>query len=357
MVSGKERRVLILADWDADGVISAALVGYAQEVKGRFPVQERLKPDMLPVGPRSIQETVEDLLEREGCWEHVVLLDIPYTEAVEAALKLIKEKCGSKIYYFDHHSSTVKNITHLEDEYNAYVVVGRSSTSVIVARFLEGLGVRVSPRLRDFAKAVGVLEGGARKLKGDVSDGLVGVAASISKSLNQMRSPDAWLRYVKWLMNPIPIEPARIDIGGEKRDLVSYGMEVSKQNDTEIKKVATELAMSARNLGFIRFVDARDKWKRRGSSALTSAIYKILNTPVAALFEKEDGTRILIIRAGEGMAASIMDVLSEMEVVEEPGGHGNIAVAKLKDEVTVKRLEESLRRAAFEASRRRFHHA
>ncbi|MEB3780628.1 MAG: hypothetical protein GSR85_10455 [Desulfurococcales archaeon] len=343
-----EETVLIVADWDADGVVAAAIMLYAQERVGRFPVEERLKPDIMPSGPRSIAENLSS-----GCWDHVVILDIPYTQEVELVIKRLREECNSKIYYFDHHNSTIENMPKLEEEYNIFVVVGKSPTAVIVSRFLEGMGVKLTPRLGEFVKAVSVLEGGGKR-QANISSGMVSVAASISKSLNQLRSKNAWIKYVQWLSNPIPFEIAAIKMGEDKINLVKYGMEVSKKNDEELKDIAMELAMSAKNLGFIRFVDARDKWKRRGSSALTSAIYRILNAPVAALFEKDEGSRILIIRAGEGFAEEIMKSLHDMDIIDDIGGHGNIAVARLRDEVTIKRLETALRRAAFEANKRKF---
>ncbi len=347
MAGAGQGRVLIVADWDADGVVSAALMLYAQERIGRFPVEERIKPDIMPAGPRSISEVLA-----EGCWDHVVILDIPFTGEVEAVIRRLATECGTRIYYFDHHNSTIENTPMLEDKYNVFMVVGRSPTSVIVKRFLEGLGVKLTPRLNEFVKAVSVLEGGGRSVK--ASTGMVSVAASISKSLNQLKSRSAWVKYVKWLSNPLPFEDASLRMGESKVNLVKYGMEVSKKNDEELKDIAMELAMSAKNLGFIRFVDARDKWKRRGSSALTSAIYRIVNAPVAALYEKEEGQRILIIRAGEGYAQDVMKALEDMGAVEDVGGHGNIAVARVRDDVTVKRLETALRRAAFEANKRRF---
>ncbi|MEB3860990.1 MAG: phosphoesterase [Desulfurococcales archaeon] len=348
MDDSEGERVLIVADWDADGVVAAALMLYAQERAGRFPLESRIKPDLMPAGPRSISEVLA-----EGCWDHVVILDIPYTQEVEAVLSRLRRECGSKIYYFDHHNTTIENMPLLEERHDAFIVVGRSPTSVIVQRFLEGLGVKPTPRLAEFVKAVSVLEGGY-KGQGKASTGMISVAASISKSLNQLRNRSAWVKYVRWLANPLPFEDASLSLGNSKVNLVKYGMEVSKKNDEELKDIAMELAMSAKNLGFIRFVDARDKWKRRGSSALTSAIYRVLNTPVAALYEKDEGTRILIIRAGEGFAQDVMKTLEEMGAVEDVGGHGNIAVAKVRDEVTIKRLETALRRAAFEANRKRF---
>jgi oligoribonuclease NrnB/cAMP/cGMP phosphodiesterase (DHH superfamily) len=105
-------KVAVIADWDADGVVSAALILYSQYSKGVFPLEERTKPCLIPAGPRSIKRVVE-----EGkCWEVVVILDIPYTSEVEETIQHLRE-CGARIYYFDHHSSTIEAIRKLEEEY------------------------------------------------------------------------------------------------------------------------------------------------------------------------------------------------------------------------------------------------
>ncbi len=357
-------RVAIIADWDADGVVAAALLVYAQEVKGVFPLRGREKVCLIPSGPRSIAR-----IQEEGrCWEHVVLLDIPFTSEVEATLSYLKEKCNSKIYYFDHHKTTIDAMSDLENKLNAYVVVGRSPTAVLLQRFLEGLNVKITPRLREFVKAIAILEGDKRiKREVEASEGIVRLAASISKALNQTRSGEAWAKYVRWISNPIPFEEIKIKINKikiknidkqivfeEKENLVKLGIEISKTSDKEIRRKAQELAMSAKNLGYIKFVDARGKWDKRGTSALASAIYKIINFPIALLVEKDDGSRLLVIRSGRGEAELILNELHEMGIVDDRGGHRNIAVAKLSDETTVNMLERALRKAAFNAARKKW---
>ncbi|MEB3844666.1 MAG: phosphoesterase [Desulfurococcales archaeon] len=358
----QECEVAIIADWDADGVVSAALLLYAQEVKGVFPLKKRTKVCLIPSGPRSITK----IKESGECWPIIVILDIPYTQEVDEVLNHLKEHCGSKIYYFDHHKTTIEAMPKIEEKYNVYVVVGRSPTSVLLQRFLEGLNVRITPRLREFVKAIAVLEGNKHlKKEVDASEGIVRLAASISKALNQTRSSEAWAKYVRWVSNPIPFEDIKIRVRtprteennastARKRSLLKVGMEISQVSDKEVKEAARELAMSAKNLGYVKFVDARGRWEKRGSSALASAIYKIVNFPVAVLVEKEEGNRLLIIRSGRGEAESIMSELYKMGIVEDTGGHRNIAVARLKDIVTINMLERSLRKASFYAARRKW---
>ena len=359
-----ECKVAVIADWDADGVVAAALLVYAQEIKGVFPLRERAKVCLIPSGPRSIAR----LLEEDRCWENVVLLDIPFTSEVESVISAFRNKCNSKIYYFDHHKSTIEAMSKLENELGVYVVVGRSPTAVLLQRFLEGLNVKITPRLREFVKAIAVLEGDKKtKREVEASEGIVRLAASISKALNQTRSNEAWAKYVRWISNPIPFEEIKIKVNkifsktklnekntDKKENLVKLGIEISKNSDKEIKRKAQELAMSAKNLGYIKFVDARGKWDKRGTSALASAIYKIINFPVALLVEKEDGSRLLVIRSGRGEAELILNELHEMGIVEDTGGHRNIAVAKLSDETTVSMLERSLRKAAFNAAKKKW---
>ena len=344
-----ECKVAVIADWDADGVVGAALIYYAQEKRGVFPIGRKERVCLIPAGPRSIVEEVQG-----NCWETVVIVDIPYTPEVDAVLSSLKEGCNSKIYYFDHHSSTLSSMADLEEKYGVFGVVGRSSSAVIIKRFLEGLGLRFTQRLNDFVAAVAVLEGGRRWVKEDVSEKLVTLAASISKMLNQTRNKEAWIKYVKWIANPLPFEDPGIRLQvDEKVNLLEIGVELSEQADKEIREVALQLAMSAVNLGYLKFIDARDKWKKRGASALASAIYKIVNVPVALLVEKNDGGRLLIIRSGHGEAMNLVETLYDMGVVVDKGGHGNIAVARLDDSITVARLKESLRRAIVELMRKR----
>ena len=346
-------KVAVIADWDADGVVGAALIYYAQEKRGVFPVRGKEKVCLIPAGPRSIIEAVGDY-----CWEHVVLVDIPLTQEVITAMTILRERCRPRFYYFDHHDSTIQATHKLEEDYNAFVVVGRSPSSVIIKRFLEGLNVRFTRRLSDFVDAIAVLEGGKRlRSRVEVSPKLVEMAAAISKTLNTTRNKEAWEKYVRWLANPLPFEDPGIRLetsAAEKANLLQVSEEVSRRSDEEVRRVAMELAMSAKHLGYIRFVDARRVWRKRGASALASAIYKILGQPVAVLFERQDGARLLIIRSGRNEAQAIMEILYNQGVMEDKGGHGNVAVGRLKDEVTVRRLEDALRRAAFEAARRRF---
>ncbi len=352
-ITGNRRPVVVVtADWDADGVVSAAQIYYAQVHLGKFPLRARnVKVQALPSGPRSILERVE----RFECGEYLVILDIPFTDNVREALKLYRSKCPrASILYFDHHEATIANLSLLEKEFGVKGFVGRTPTSIIVMNTLKQLGINLMPRLRNFAEAIYYLESPGRRrmlrdLQPSVPQRIIEMAASISKMLNKNKNEDTWLKFVVWLSNVTPIDDDVIKLEG--KSLFELAISRGEEADKEIERVAMDLAMQARQLGFIKFVDARGKWNKPGSSALASAIFKILKSPVAVLIRRDDRARLLIIRSGRGEAAKIMKLLLKWGIIDDIGGHENIAVGKLSEDVTMKRLEDALRRASFEALR------
>ena len=344
MQQGNAAKVLIVGDWDADGVVASAEIVYAQEVLGAFPVKGKAAIELRPAGPRTFSSVVSN-----GCWDYVIILDVPFTQDVETGLEtLLKGPCKPKIYYFDHHKSTLDKASYLEEKFNVEAFVGLSPTSSLVKAFLESIGVRLTPRLKELVASVAVLEGGsgwlARKDRSP-SEGMIKVAASISKNTNQSKDPDLWRRYVRWASSILPFEQSPI---GQGEDIVTHGLQVSRESDAEIKDVARELAMEARTVGFVKFVDARGKWNKSGASALASSIYKITKMTTALLVTKEDGSSILIVRGSQGNAIKLMEKLYTMGVVEDVGGHENIASGRLKAGVNIKELEDALRRASLE---------
>lgn len=352
--AGSKRKVVITADWDADGVVSAAQIYYSQVHLGKFPVKSKnVNVQAIPSGPRSIIERVE----RFECGDYLVILDIPFTENVKSALEQYRARCPeAEILYFDHHEATINNLRYLEDSLKVKGFVGKTPTSIIVMNTLKSLGISLMPRLKNFAEAIYYLESPRKKklppsIEPSVPPKVIQIAASISKTLNKKKDDETWFKFVKWLSNPLPFEDDIVKLEG--KGVVESAMSIGEEADKEMEKTAMDLAMQARQLGFIKFVDARSKWDKPGSSALASNIFKILRSPVAVLISRDDGTRLLIVRSGRGEAAKIMKLLLEKGVIEDLGGHDNIAVGRLSDDVTIKKLEEHLIRASFEALRRR----
>ena len=341
-------RVGVIGDWDADGVVSAAMIVYSQEVIGRFPLNGRNRVRLLPSSPRTLPDSIVDL----DCHDAVVILDIPYTRDVEKALEYLASICGgsSKIYYFDHHSSTIENVGVIEERFDAYIVVGRSPTSIIVKNFLERLNIKFPVRLAEFAKAVGILEKG---LKAEASKQMVSLAASISKLFNRYKSRDLWVSYVKWLSSPLPFEKPPIpNITG---DPLKAGIEASRELDAEAKNLAMDLIFKAKNLGYVKLVDARGMRGKGSVMGVVSALYKMVKFPIAVLVSKATGETLLVIRSPDERARRLAEKLASIGLLEDIGGHESLTVSKVREGVKLRDLEDALRRASFEVARE--HHA
>ncbi|WP_460123794.1 phosphoesterase [Stetteria hydrogenophila] len=343
-------RVVVIADWDADGVVSAAIIKYAQERLGIFPIKGEARVELIPSGPRGFAEALGSV----GCADALVILDIPLTTDVYKALVEYRARCSGAIYYFDHHDSTLKGNSELE-RLGVKTVLGKSATAVLVRMFIEGFGGRLTPRLASFSDAVAILEGGSkRRLKQlkNTSSQIVGMAASISKAINVSKDREMWRRYVDWLSNPLPFEPPRFAVATGKANPIEEGMKLSKEAEEEVKKAALDLSMQAIRVGFLKFVDAEDKWKTRGATALAGEISRISGQPVALLVKRNDGVRLLIIRGHKGLPEVLADLLLKEGLVEDKGGHRNVAICRVKEGVSKQDLINALRRLSFEAWRR-----
>ncbi len=341
--------VQILADWDADGVVSAALVYYAQRYRGKYPLPGE-KPDigLWPGGPRSTLENLRRLIDeakRTRSYPRVlVLLDIPLTsQLLEALRKAQGELQGPRIIYIDHHYSTLAHAKRLYELFEE-VYLGHRPTAILVYNLLRSLGIRhVTPRLEAFMKAVGVLE--RDKAMGKAEERIVKLAASLSKATAVTRDAELWRRLVRWLASPLP-QPAPVDQG-----LMERVLRIAEESDREIEERAKLLAPSARKIGFLKLVDVRGKWEGRGVSALASKLYKITRSPVAVLADAA-GYPIIVIRAPGRLAYHMAVLLLREGLGENIGGHGSLAIVRLKRDVEDSRLFEALRRISFEAQRR-----
>ncbi len=334
--------VAIIADWDADGVTSAAMIYYAQRHRGVYPLQGRHDVSLEPSGPRGFPDAVRNVLERGGCPEVVLVLDIPFVEAVYDTLLDLYSKCGRiRLVYIDHHYSTIYNSSRLY-RLTEEVVIGHKPTAILTYNLLRSLGLQtLTPRLQAFVKAVGVLEKERKPSPGE--EKLVKMAASISKATTVLRDIELWRKLVLWLSSPLPQE-APVDM-----NVVRKVLEVAKKSDAEIEEAARELVFSARRIGFIKFIDARRKWHGRGASALASKLYKMLRQPIALLIERDDGVKLLIIRSKGIKAYKIAVGLLGKGLAENIGGHTSLAVVRLRNDVDLKTLEEALRVLSFKA--------
>ncbi|ALL00390.1 hypothetical protein Pyrde_0340 [Pyrodictium delaneyi] len=330
--------VAVIADWDADGVTSAAMIYYAQYYRKLYPLQGRHDIALEPAGPRGFPDALANVTASGNCPDALVVLDIPLTEKLYEVLSGFARECPStRIIYIDHHFSTIymsKRLYELSEE----VYLGHKPTAVLTFQLLRSLGIRhLTPRLQAFMKAVGVLER-SKKPMTEAENRVVRLAASISKASTVLRDKELWRKLVKWLASPLP-QDAPIDM-----NLVERVLKVAEESDRQIEEKARDLAFAAKRIGYIRFVDARRSWSGRGASALASKLYKMLRQPVALLVQRDDGALLLIIRSrGRGAYRMAIGLLKE-GIAENIGGHGGLAVIKLQDNIDLKVLEEKLRR-------------
>jgi len=330
--------VAVVADWDADGATSAAMIYYAQYYRKMFPLKGRHEVVLEPAGPRSFPDTVAGILSQGQCPEALAVLDIPFTPKVYEALAEYARLCpGSRIIYVDHHFSTLYNSKRLY-ELTEEVFLGHKPAAILTFQLLRSLGVRhLTPRLTAFMKAVGVLERSGKPIT-EAEARVVKLAASISKASTVLRDKELWRKLVRWLASPLP-QDAPIDL-----TTVERVVQVAEKSDKEIMEKARDLAFSARRLGYIKFIDARRRWRGRGASALASKLYKVLRQPVALLVQRDDGALLLIIRSRGRGAYRVAVGLMKEGIAENMGGHGGLAVVKLREDVDMARLEQALRR-------------
>ena len=337
MTVAAKRPVAVVADWDADGVTSAAMIYYAQYYRKLYPFRERRELLLEPAGPRSLPDALAGVA-RSGCPGALVILDIPLTDRVYEALSSFLRGCGdTRLIYIDHHFSTIymsKRLYELTEE----AFLGHKPTAVLTYNLLRSLGVRhVTPRLTAFMKAVGVLEKSGRPMTSAEMQ-VVKLAASISKASTVLRDPELWRKLIRWLASPLP-QDAPIDL-----TTVDRVLKIAEESDRRLQQIAQDLAFSARRVGYIRFVDARGKWRGRGASALASKLYRILRQPLALLVERDDGARLLIVRSRGRGAYRVAVGLMREGLADNIGGHSGLAVVKLRDDVGVDLLLEKLRR-------------
>ena len=327
--------MLLIGDWDADGVVSSAIIYYLQRRAGVYPVKSRVEVVLEPSGPRGLAEKLGRVHESPRA---LVLLDIPYIKGLLGILKEFKDKHKCQIVYIDHHLSTIYNASRLEEVVDD-LIVGHKPTVILAYNLARSLNVRLTPRLEAFAKAVALMEKGARipeNLKG-----MIKLASSISKALTVTRDPDYWRQLVEWLASPLILPQPLM-----KKEVLEKALKLSEETDKRVKEIATELAITARNVGYIKFVDARKKWRGRGATALASKLYHILKHPVAVLVMGRENYPLLIVKAKRGGANRVAKVFINRGVVVDVGGHESLAIIRLKKNLPLETILYVLREAS-----------
>lgn len=330
-------RVFIAGDWDADGIVATSLLVYSQEKLGIYPLRTKAVIEKKPVDPEKLKFIFGEL---SGAYDLMVFLDLPYTNRVPGVLKLLKTHFSvKKIMYVDHHISSVSNRSRLEEVVDILMIEHGISTSKIVYSALEELGVTVPSRLKAFVEVVEYMDSGKRIPSHYMK--LFDIVKLISKALTIRRDPRVWISIVDWLASPSPFpQPLEESVLNNVRRIV-------EDWDKRVEEVATDLAVGAMRIGDFKFVDARNKWRRRGATALASKLSSILKAPVMLWIDTTKEYTLLIVKAPKGRAYRIAKYLVGEGYGTDIAGHPNIAIIKIPRSVEKERLIEGLRKAVY----------
>ncbi len=332
------KRILIAGDWDADGVIATALVYYAQAKLGKYPYEAKAVVDMKPLDPERFSKILTVL---EGSYDAIVMLDIPFFNRLPNMLKLLKEHMGvGEIMFVDHHLSSHLNRKYLEP-YVDKLILDDKPTAAIIKEQLVARGIRIPSRLEAFVEVVTYMDSGKRVPQKYMK--LFELVSKVSKALTVMRDEEIWEKFVLWLASPFPtpLDP----------NIFEKVEEAVKKRDEELKNLALDLAMGARRIGDLRFIDARKKWKTRGGTALVSKISHVLRAPVAVLFDTRRNFMLLIIKAPGGKAYRIAKNLVGEGIAENDiAGHPNLAIVRIRKDVSVEEIVRALHKALYYAA-------
>lgn len=336
----KKQRVLVLGDWDADGVVAVALLTYSQDHAKKYPIEGDAALDKVPIDPDRIKYILSQIKEN---YDIVYFLDIPYNEALGNITKLLKTHFGvKKVFFIDHHIASVQRINELKEVFDEVLVDYKKPTAVLLYEELLKKGVNIHIKLREFVDVIKYMDAGKR-----IPDRLMKlfeIAKMISKALTAVRNEDLWLKTINWLADPSPTSmPLNESTWSSVKKIV-------EERDKEVTDVAMRLAVAAVKVGDFRFVDARHVWKKRGATALASKLSLILKAPVAMLAGTNRGYSLLIIKANSGRAYRIAKYLLAEGIALDIAGHPNLAIVRVEKDIDKKALLEALYNALYYSS-------
>lgn len=322
----KHPLVAVFGDWDADGIISSAVIVSSQRYGGVYPVNGEALVEYDPAGPLHLSR----VLAEGGCRDVLVILDIPIIDRILGSLKIYRSRCSpSRIIYIDHHISSHER---LEDLYGLVdePLIGYVPTSRIALDRAVSAGFRPGERLRSFVEAVHLMDQGLRISSSMAS--LYRVVSGISKALAVKRDPLLWRRAVEWISSPVLLPG--IPSGESMAEIAVLAGEAEKR----VREEANILAISAQRLGIFRYIDARKRWRGRGASALASMLYRKLRNPVILCVASGNEGYVLLVIKFPGRAYRVMRILRESGAAVDIGGHSSLGIARVLES----RLEEAL---------------
>ncbi|MEM4481818.1 MAG: phosphoesterase [Desulfurococcaceae archaeon] len=324
----EKRKLLILGDWDADGVVASALIVYSQEYAKKYPIEGDVLVEKVPVDPDRLKYILSQV---QANYQTIILLDIPYSEVLGNIVKMLKAHFGAThVIFIDHHIASAQKINELKTIMDETIVDSRKPTSVLLYNELIKRGINVHEKLREFVEVIKYMDAGKkipdRLLK------LFELAKMISKALTAVRNEELWLKIINWLADPTP-SPMPLD-----ESVWSLVKKTVDERDKEIREVAMRLAVTAVKICDFRFIDARAVWKKRGATALASKLSLILKAPVVMIASTNRGYSLLIIKAPAGRAYRIAKYLLAEGVAMDIAGHPNLAIVRIPKDIEKKDL-------------------
>jgi len=331
------KRVLVLGDWDADGVVAVALLAYTQEYLKKYPVEGGAVLDKTPMDPDRLRYLLSHIT---GDYDVVYFLDIPYSEVLGNVVRILKTHFGvSRAVLIDHHIASVQKMNEAERLFDEVLVDHRKPTSYLLYEELGRRGLQVHSKLREFVEVIMYMDSGKRIPSRLMK--LFELVKTISKALTAVRNEELWLRTVNWLADP---EPSPMPLNEATWNAVKKAVE---ERDKEVVDAAMNLAITAVRVGDLRFIDARDVWKKRGATALASKLSLMLKAPVAMLASTNRGYSLLIIKAPRGRAYRIAKHLLAEGIALDIAGHPNLAIVRVPKDIDKKALIEALYQALY----------
>jgi len=329
--------VAVVSDWDADGVVSAAQILYSQSVLGVYPFRGRRDVLLVPSSVREVADAVGEVV-RSGA-SHVFILDIAFSKYMDRALETLRSK-DVKVFYIDHHISTAIHLDSIRPRVEN-IVLGKTSTAMLVYNHLKSVGVELSERLKAFVEAVTIIEKGGRQRVKEVHTKLIDIVASLSRKLVGSRDRELWNKVVRWLAQPLPTLslPFASDI--------TLFAKSSQEHLRELKAIASEVALSAARVLNVRFVDIRGRKYPYKSTAIATALHRLLKSPVVLLARNKRGCELLVIKSGGTLAYDMAMHLYRRGFAEDIMGHQTLVIMLLKPGVTPEKIVESIREFLF----------
>lgn len=325
----------VVGDWDADGVVSAAQIFYSQSVLGVYPLRNKRNVLLIPASVRSVVNVVKEIVESDI--GYVVFLDIAYSNYMDKALSILYSK-GIKVLYVDHHISTEIHVNIIKPKVED-MIIGRTSTAMLVYNKLKSLGIEVSERLKAFIEAVTIIERGGGYGIGKAPSKLIDIVASLSRALVKSRDRDLWIKIVKWLTEPLPTLSLPFALN------VLHFAKPSPEHLKELKVIASEIALSSIRIFNVRLVDIRGKRYPYKSTAIASALHRLLRSPIAVVTKNKHGQDILILKSSGTLAYNIALHLYRKGLVRDLMGHQTLVIALLKPGIELGKIIEGIREA------------